>query len=496
MFESAELGHSIDKKMYEKEVPRLREELLDVQHELMESKAFSTFIILNGVDGAGKSEVLKILNEWMDPRFIETNALGEPSDEERERPSMWRYWRAFPPKGKIGIFMTTWYSAPILDRVHERNGDSAFDQALERIVRLEKMLTDEGALMLKYWLHLSREGQRTRFKALEKDPHTAWRVTDRDWKNLKLYDKFKAVTERALRRTSTAEAPWTIVEGADECYRYLTVGKSVLEALRKKLKHPKPAKSVSTSPPSVPSLDNLSILQKLDMTQVLSKKSYNDQLEKNQGRLNLLTRHPDFKKINVVAVFEGNDAAGKGGAVRRVTGALDARIYRIVPIAAPTQEELAQPYLWRFWRHLPRKGRVAIFDRSWYGRVMVERVEGYCSEGDWMRAYSEINDFEEQMVLNGTVVLKFWLTITSEEQLTRFKDREATGFKRFKITEEDWRNREKWDQYGQAVCDMIERTSTEIAPWTLVEANDKRGARIKVLKTFCREIDKALKKVK
>jgi polyphosphate kinase 2 (PPK2 family) len=194
----------------------------------------------------------------------------------------------------------------------------------------------------------------------------------------------------------------------------------------------------------------------------------------------------------VVAVFEGHDAAGKGGAIRRIAGALDARIYQIIPIAAPTEEERAQPYLWRFWRHLPRRGHMAVFDRSWYGRVLVERVEGFCGEYDWMRAYNEINDFEAQMAEHGVIVVKFWLTISQEEQLKRFKEREKTGFKRFKITEEDWRNREKWDQYEQAVCDMVDRTSTETAPWILVEANDKNFARLKVLRSLCERIEGSL----
>jgi polyphosphate kinase 2 (PPK2 family) len=211
-----------------------------------------------------------------------------------------------------------------------------------------------------------------------------------------------------------------------------------------------------------------------------------------QGRLNLLTRHPKFKGRSVVLVFEGQDAAGKGGAIRRIMGALDARIYQGVPIAAPTEEERAQPYLWRFWRHMPRRGRFTIFDRSWYGRVLVERVESFCSDGDWVRAYPEINDFERQLVDNGTILVKFWLQISKEEQLRRFREREKTSFKRFKITAEDWRNREKWKQYHRAVCDMIERTSTEVAPWTLVAANDKYKARIDVLKTVVRSIESAL----
>ncbi|GAB1368241.1 hypothetical protein MASR1M42_07900 [Azonexus hydrophilus] len=171
---------------------------------------------------------------------------------------------------------------------------------------------------------------------------------------------------------------------------------------------------------------------------------------------------------------------------------MDARHYQIVPIAAPTEEERDQPYLWRFWRHVPRTGRVTIFDRSWYGRVLVERVEGYCREEDWLRAYAEINDFEDQLEDDGALVVKFWLQISADEQLRRFKEREQTDFKRFKITAEDWRNRDKWDDYLTAACDMIDRTSTDIAPWTLVEANDKNFARIKVLRTVCERIEAAL----
>jgi polyphosphate kinase 2 (PPK2 family) len=196
----------------------------------------------------------------------------------------------------------------------------------------------------------------------------------------------------------------------------------------------------------------------------------------------------------LMVVFEGNDAAGKGGAIRRVTGALDPRQYRTVPIAAPTEEERAQPYLWRFWRHVPGRGQFTIFDRSWYGRVLVERVEGFCSQADWLRAYGEINDFEEQLHNYGIVLVKFWLSIDKDTQMQRFKEREEVSFKRYKITEEDWRNRDKWDHYVDAVDDMVDRTSTEIAPWTLVEANDKRYARVKVLRTINEALEAAFKK--
>lgn len=496
MFESAELGHKIDKATFEAEVPGLREALLDAQFDLVQKAKFQVIILIGGVDGAGRGETVNLLNEWMDPRYIQTHGMGEPSDEEMERPMMWRFWRALPPKGRIGLFLGSWYTWPILNRVQGYTKDADLSQSLERARRFEQMLTDEGALLIKFWLHLSKEKQKARLKLLEKDPKTRWRVTERDWIHYKLYDKFLSVNEKVIRHTSTAEAPWLIVEGEDAHYRSLTVGRMVLEALRKRLDEKDDVKHHIHAPPLLPSLDKLHILKALRTDLKLEKKKYQEELEKYQGKLALLTRDPRFDQITVVVVFEGNDAAGKGGAIRRITRALDARRYQVIPIAAPTEEERAQPYLWRFWRHIPRRGRFAIFDRSWYGRVLVERVEGFCSQGDWMRAYSEINDFEAQLHRHRIVVVKFWLAITEDEQLRRFEEREKIGFKRFKITEEDWRNRKKWAEYEHAVCDMVDRTSTEIAPWTLVEANDKNYARIKVLKTLCARIEAAMKKVK
>lgn len=492
MFESAELGHKVSKAMWKKEISALREGLLDAQLDLLVSKKFPVVILVAGVDCAGKGETVNILNEWMDPRHIETHALRDLTDEERERPRMYRYWRVLPPKGKIGIFIGTWYSTPLIDNVYGNIKNAELDQQLERILRFEKMLCDEGALVLKFWLHLSKDEQKKRLKSLQKDPKTRWRVTETDWQHYKLYDTFRQVSERMLRSTSTAEAPWTIVEGTDPRYRYLTIGKTLQAALRQRLDISEEPCHIEPIPPVIPAIDNLLLLRTLDLSKKLKKTEYENELEKYQGKLNLLTRHPDFKKLSVVVVFEGNDAAGKGGSIRRITQALDARQYRVVSIAAPTEEERAQPYLWRFWRNIPRKSRFAVFDRSWYGRVLVERVEGYCRRADWMRAYGEINDFEEQMVRKRTVVFKFWLSISRDEQLRRFKEREKVGFKRFKITDEDWRNREKWEEYELAVCDMIDRTSTEIAPWTLVEANDKNYARIKVLKTLCERLEVVL----
>ncbi len=492
MFESAELGHCIDKEVWKKEVPGLREALLDAQYDLVAAKKFPVIILIAGVDGSGKSAVVSTLNEWMDPRHIQVNGLDDPSEEELERPHMWRYWRLLPPKGKMGIFDGSWYSWPVLQHVSGHLPSERMDQDMERVRRFEQMLIDEGALVIKFWMHLSKKTQEKRLLKLEKNPKTRWRVTERDWKHYKLYDTFREASERALRLTSTADAPWIVVEATDPRYQQLTVGKVLLERLRARLDNPAPKPVVVKAPPSISSIDGINILSTLDLTQKLEKDEYAKQLEKLQGELNLLTRHKDFREHSVVLVFEGVDAAGKGGGIRRITQAIDARVCRIVPIAAPTEEERAQPYLWRFWRHLPRAGKFAIFDRSWYGRVLVERVEGFCTEADWMRAYGEINDFEHQLVKNGTILMKFWLAISREEQLRRFEERQATSFKRFKITEEDWRNREKWGLYENAICDMLERTSTEIAPWTLVESENKLYGRIKILKALCRKIEAAL----
>ncbi|NVL25529.1 polyphosphate kinase, partial [Pseudomonas syringae pv. actinidiae] len=315
-----------------------------------------------------------------------------------------------------------------------------------------------------------------------------------DWQQSKTYDKFVRFGERVLRRTSRDYAPWHVIEGVDANYRSLTVGRLLLEGMQAALNKVEPESSALTVGPLAIHNDERTLLDSLDLSLHLSKEDYQQELIAEQARLSGNLRDKRMKSHALVAVFEGNDAAGKGGAIRRVAAALDPRQYAIVPIAAPTQDERAQPYLWRFWRQIPARGKFTIFDRSWYGRVLVERVEGFCSESDWKRAYAEINDFEEQLTEAGVVVVKFWLAIDEQTQLERFQEREKIPFKRYKITEDDWRNRKKWPDYRQAVGDMVDRTSTEIAPWTLIEANDKRWARVKVLRTINEALEKAFAK--
>ncbi len=518
MFRTAELGRAVPKEDFHEQVPILRGELLEIQQRLRSEKPFPVIIVFGGVDGAGKSETINLLHEWMDPRWLITRAYGPPSDEMAERPEYWRYWRDLPPTGRIGLFLSCWYSTPLLDRAYERTSEAELDESLDRITAFEKELADDGALILKFWMHLGKKAQKDRLKALEKDPLTRWRVTDTDWHHWNMYDKFVAAAERLITRTSSGHASWHIVEGFDKRYRSLTVGITLRNTMLKHFEEIELHKQVSAtrrerangeieSTPGAPEdpvpgetrigsqilrMPQETILSRLDMGKSIAKNIYNEELEKYQGKLNRRCRRAKELGVSTILVFEGWDAAGKGGTIRRATAALDARDYQVIPIATPTDEEREHHYLWRFWRHLSRAGRITIFDRSWYGRVLVERVEGFAAEPEWRRAYPEINDFEDQLVRHGIVLCKFWLHITKDEQLARFKTREQIEYKRWKLTDEDWRNREKWEAYDAAVNDMVERTSTSSSPWTLVEANDKKYARLKVLKTICNGLDAAI----
>ena len=480
MFESAVLDHRVSKPDYKRAEPKLREQLLEAQTRVLEDKRFAVLILMAGVQGAGRGETVNLLNEWMDPRHVQTRGFGEPTQDERERPAAWRYWNALPPKGKIGVFFGAWHTEPILRRVAGETSDDEFAHEIAEVSRLEKMLADEGVLLLKYWFHIPKSEQKKRLRKAHEKLEAP-------------YKKFVAVSEAFLRRTSTPEAPWTVIPGVDARYRALTFGRHLLAAIDARLARDERRKPLAARVgPRVLSTDGLNVIRALRLSQPMDKAGYRDALDKWQGRLTQLSQKKAMRKASVVAVFEGNDAAGKGGAIRRVTSALDARLYDTISVAAPSEEERAQPYLWRFWRRLPRFGRFAFFDRSWYGRVLVERVEGFAAPSDWIRAYTEINDFEQQLVRHGTVVVKYWLATSKAEQLRRFRAREKVSFKRFKITPEDWRNRKKWHDYEEAVCDMVERTSTSIAPWTLVEANNKYYARIKVLRTLCAALEEKL----
>lgn len=494
MFEGVELGRSVSKQDFKAQLTELRTRLLNAQREIRQSQ-LPVIIIMAGVEGSGKGEVVNRLNEWFDTRGIQVQAYWDESEEEKERPRWWRFWRSLPPRGEIGILIGAWYNEPIRKSVYGNQSQAELDAELKRISDVERMLHQDKALILKFWFHLPHKEQKKRLKALASDLRSRWGGGHSRQEFQDYYDDFLRVAERVIRETDTGIAQWYLIEATDRNYRDLTVARTILDAMEARVAESRHThNSVHTHAPSLPNVDSaqVTVLDKVDLDAEYDKKEYKQQLKHYQDRLNELSWQAYAQKRSTVLLFEGWDAAGKGGTIRRLIQGVDARLYRVIPIAAPTDEERAHHYLWRFWRHLPRDGRVTIFDRSWYGRVLVERVEGLATESQWQRAYLEINEFEEQLVQHGSVLGKFWLHISPEEQLQRFEARAETPYKQHKITEEDWRNRERWDAYKAAINEMVIRTSTENAEWTLVPANDKRYARICVLKTVCQSLEAAL----
>jgi len=323
MFESAEVGHKLDKAEYEKEVPKLREALLATQYDLFEHGRFQTIVLLSGIGGGGRSETANKLNEWLDPRHVFTYAFDRRNDLERERPPAWRYWLALPPRGKIALFLNAWYFELLALRTAGRIDDGDLHRLLQEIRHFETMLADEGVLLVKIWFHLSREEQRRRLKELLDDPRTRWRVTDEDLAQLKTYNRYRDVAEHVLRETSTSEAPWMIVGAADPRYRDVSAGRILLEAMRERLDKPHARVRPATAAPVVPRADNVKLLREVDLSRRLDPKDYPKQLAKQQERFARLTQRKKFGKRAMVIVFEGHDAAGKGSAIRRVTSALD-----------------------------------------------------------------------------------------------------------------------------------------------------------------------------
>jgi len=493
MFETAELGHTLKKSDYDKQVPELRTRLLTVQRKLRQT-GFPVIILISGADGGGKGEVINLLNEWMDPHYLQTNAFDEPSDEEKERPEFWRFWRTLPVKGTIGIYAGSWYSEPLSRRVHRQINDEQLQIELMHIRQFEQLLIDDGALIIKCWLHLGRDEQKKRLKKLEKNPKTSWRVTSRDKKHLEMYDDFIDAAEKVLSGTSIGASPWLIIDGTDKHYRRLTAGRHVLDRISRHIDQRTADAGVIGKTAASAAMDSArpNSLDTLDLSLKLDEKTYHKQLDFYQDKLSKMARLARQEKRSSILVFEGWDAGGKGGAIRRLIHALDARHYRVIPVSAPTDEERSRHYLWRFWRHIPRAGNITIYDRSWYGRVLVERVEGFAAAHEWQRGFSEIVNFEEELMRDGIIILKFWLHIDKDEQLRRFMARGQISYKRYKLTEDDYRNREKWTEYELAANEMIIRTGTQAAPWILVEGNDKKYARIKVLKNYCEKLESIL----
>jgi len=498
MFDSVRLPHKLEKEEFVALSEKLREKLLDAQFELNERRSKAVLLLINGSDGAGKGEVVNRLYDWLDDHFLETISYAAPTEEERLRPIEWRYWRDMPKKGRIGLVLGGWHHNPLAQRALGQMDSDAFNTAMEEINRAEEMLHNESVVVVKVWLHMDDEEAQRRLDKLREANGAMRRAIVIEWGHIHGGKRRSRLREAALElveRTSTGYAPWVVVAATDKRYRDAAVADLLLRTLERVNAESSAASASDPAPAPVHrgvELPHASLVSSLDLSQRADPDDYSKVLSELQGRLSELTTADAFEKRALVLVFEGNDAAGKGGAIRRVREALDPRRFRVQGVAAPTDEELARPYLWRFWRQVPRLGDIRIFDRSWYGRVLVERVEGLCSQDDWMRAYQEINDFEHQLTRARITLVKFWLAISQEEQLRRFQSREGRPTKRYKLTPEDWRNREKWPLYEEAANEMIDRTSARRAPWTLVEAEDKKFARVKVLRTIVERLEAEL----
>lgn len=496
ILDTMDLTLSLDKATYQSEIKTLMLQLRSLANACWEKK-LPVIIVLEGWAASGKGKLIKQMVAHMDPRGFQVHPILSPTEDESQYPFLWRFWQKLPQKGAIAIFYHSWYTHVLEDRLFERVSDIEVPTLMGQINSFERQLVDDGVVIAKFWLHLSQKELHSRLKKYAKDPLTAWRVRKEDWLQEKHYNRYVALAEEMLIQTSTGSAPWILVEGDSERWARMKVLKQLAASLTTALDRLRIQVPILALPPQEHlESTELDLLARVDLHSCLSEVKYEEKLAKQQVELRQLQLSIYQEQIPVLVIFEGWDAAGKGGAIKRLTDTLDPRSYFVHPFSAPTDEEKAHHYLWRFWRQLPIAGKIGIFDRSWYGRVLVERVEGLASEIEWRRAYQEINEFEAQLTNAGYVLVKFWLHISPQEQLNRFIERKDDPFKQYKLTAEDWRNREKWLFYEVAVNQAIGRTTTPTAPWTIVAANDKYYARVKVLETVVDAVHSKLKRLK
>lgn len=505
MLEKIDLSRTVEKEVYRQAQKEYGTKLGQLQRRLKEA-GIPVVILFEGMGAAGKGTQINRLIQALDPRGFDVYASNRETEEEAMRPFLWRFWTLTPEKGRIAIFDRSWYRKVLTDRFDGLVKKREIPEIFQDIRSFEKQLADDGTVIIKLFLYISKAEQKKRFKKLTEEKETSWRVTEDDWKRNKEYDRYLLLNEEMLEKTDTEYASWDIIEATDKNYAAMKILKTVTEALETALTE-KAARIAAKAASGAQAAEKAAtgeadsryqngVLSGVDLTKNLTREEYKEQIDELQKKLEMLHSEIYRRRIPVVLGFEGWDAGGKGGAIKRLTSHLDPRGYQVCPTAAPNDIEKKHHYMWRFWNHVPKAGHIAIFDRTWYGRVMVERIEGFCSDEEWKRAYQEINEMEAHMANAGAVVLKFWLQIDKDEQERRFKERMDNPEKQWKITDEDWRNREKWDQYEQAVNEMLVRTSTTYAPWIVVEGNCKYYARVKVLRTVVEALEARIRQVK
>ena len=495
MLEKLDLTKKMDKEEYKEKMEVLEVRIGKLQRECKEL-GIPVMIAFEGYGASGKGVQIGKLIQALDPRGFEVYAVKTETEEERMHPFMWRFWTKMPANGRIAIYDSSWYRKVLVDRFDKRTKKKELPAAYDSICSFEKQLTDGGMVLIKIFLAIDKKEQKKRFRKLMDSEDTAWRVSEGDLKRNKEFEKYEQMNEEMLVRTDTDYAPWNIVEATDRRFATAKIYSIIIETLSKKIKEVQKAKESAEREPLEKTKGTLvdNILAQADLTKTVTREEYKERIEKLQDKIEKLHGELYRRRIPVVLGFEGWDAGGKGGAVKRLTAKMDPRGFVVHPTASPNDIERAHHYLWRFWTAMPKAGHVAIFDRTWYGRVMVERIEGFCTKDEWQRAYKEINDMERDLTNAGAIVLKFWMQIDKDEQERRFKARQENPEKQWKITDEDWRNREKWDQYEVAVNEMLMKTSTTSAPWIVVEGNCKYYARIRVLEAVIEAIEERLKK--
>ena len=494
MLREVDLNKNLTKNEYKEMMDKLAPKFAALQREAR-AKGLPVRVVFEGWGASGKGTMISRLIQPLDPRGFKVFTIQAENEEEHMHPFLWRFWTKTPAKGRMHIFDRSWYRRVITEQMDAPMDQKRLDAAYHQILSFEEQLSADGTLIIKFFLHISADEQEKRLKKLERSSETKWRVTKADWKHFKQYKAYLPMYDHMLEQTDMSWAPWHVIEATDREYAAVKVMTIVAGMIEERLNEENAKESRShlaeraqEELPGTEETMRTTVLDGVDVSLTMTKEDYKKRLSVLQKELTRLQNEMYLKRIPVVVALEGWDAAGKGGAIKRLTEPLDPRGYEVVPTAAPNDIEKAHHYLWRFWRAMPKDGHMTIFDRTWYGRVMVERIEGFCSQAEWRRAYREINQMEQNLTDHGVIVLKFWLQIDKDEQERRFNERMEDPEKQWKITDEDWRNREKWDAYVKAVDEMILRTSTTYAPWTIVEADSKYYARIKILETVVRAL--------